>query len=85
MLKITMSNITLNQIANSSMFFDPGTIYAEIDNGTYLLEWDDERNCFVDQYDEWAFDWNTVYNAPITCIGSQQGFGNNLYVTVKLS
>lgn len=85
MSEITMSDITLNQIANSSIFFDPGTIYAEIENGTYLLKWDGKRSCFVDEYNEWAFAWETVYNAPITCIDSKQGYGNTLCVTVKLS
>ena len=80
-----MFTFTLNQLCNSAVRFDPATIYAEIDNCTYLLQWDEVRNCFMDEYNEYAFAWDTIYNAPIICIDSKQGYGNTLYVIVKLS
>lgn len=80
-----MFTVTLNQFANSNIWFDPATIWAEDDNGSYLLEWDSKRNCFIDVYTQRAFEWDTIYNAPIIWIDSKQGYGNTLFVIVKLS
>ena len=80
-----MTNITLNQLCNSSVWFDPATIYAEVNGSTFILQWDSNRNCFTDAYGEYSFDYATVYDAPITRIDSTQGCGNTLFVVVKLS
>jgi hypothetical protein len=79
-----MEKLTLNQLFNSLVSFDPGTIYATVDDNTFKLQWDNERECFIDEYREYHFSENTVYNAPIVRIDSRQGYGNTLYVIVKL-
>lgn len=79
-----MEKLTLNQLFNSTVSFDPATIYAIVENNTFMLQWDDQQKCFIDVYAEYSFTEDAVYNAPITCIGSTQGYGNTLYVIVKL-
>lgn len=79
-----MENLTLNQLFNSAISFDPDTIYATVNGDTFMLQWDSEQSCFVDEYQDFAFSLETVYNAPITCIDSKQGYGNTLFVIVKL-
>ena len=64
--------------------FDPATIYATVDDNTFTLYWDSEQEYFTDKYKEYRFTMGTVFNAPIICIDSKQGYGNTLFAIVKL-
>lgn len=80
-----METLTLNQLSNSPIWFDPATIYVTTtDNNTVEVHWDNKRECFTDEYSEYQFTMDTIYNAPITRIDSKQGCGNTLFVIVKL-